>query len=80
MAGNASREEVSHPLRIGIDGMVTPTIRTGVGRYLESLISALSELTSDFECIVYLGKNQEDLALLIPSRFTVKRSMVSTER
>lgn len=80
MVAKASMKRVSRPLRIGIDGMVTPTLRTGVGRYLENLLFALGELVPDFECTVYLGANQEDLASLTPSRFSLKHSIVSTER
>ncbi|GAH74830.1 unnamed protein product [marine sediment metagenome] len=36
----------NEPLRIGIDGMVTPTIRTGVGRYLENMLLELRKSLS----------------------------------
>ncbi len=66
-------------LMVGIDGMVTPTLKTGIGRYLESLLAALAALKDDCNSIVYLGSNQGDLGEAFSKHFLIRRSSISTE-
>jgi glycosyltransferase involved in cell wall biosynthesis len=64
---------------VGIDGMVTPTLKTGIGRYIESLLIAFAAIKDDNKTIVYLGSNQEDLREVFSRYFLVRRSSISTE-
>ena len=70
----------SEPFRIGVDGMVTPTLRTGIGRYLENILLALNGTAENIEYTVYLGSNQKDLSYLLPKHFLMKQSRISTEQ
>lgn len=67
-------------LHIGIDGMVTPALRTGVGRYVEGLVQGLSEINEDCRISILLGSNQADFAQAMPMKFSVNISRTSTEQ
>ena len=73
--------------RIAIDGMVTPTKRSGIGRYLENLLYALERRSVDNELFVFLGRNQKDLAahtgksiITIPSRISTEHRIINLFR
>ncbi|MHA1395469.1 MAG: glycosyltransferase family 4 protein [Promethearchaeota archaeon] len=60
--------------------MVTPTLKTGVGRYLENILSGFSKIEDYAEFFVFLGSNQRDIADKIKERLKVEISKVSTEQ
>ena len=67
-------------LRIGIDALVTPTTKTGIGRYIDGLLTGLAENDSDqYEFVVFMGMNQTHLPDIRSSRFTFRRVPISTD-
>ena len=70
----------SHPQKkIAIYGMVSPSLRTGVGRYIESLFASMGKVKCPFDIMVLLGSNQRDLVEHIPHIFSIKTSAITTE-
>jgi glycosyltransferase involved in cell wall biosynthesis len=67
-------------VKIGIDTMVTPTLKTGVGRYIDGLLTGLVELNEENEYLIFSGRNQEDPPRINGSRIGIYHSSVSTEQ
>lgn len=67
-------------MKIGIDAMVTPTLKTGVGRYIDGLLTGLAESNEENEYVIFSGQNQGDPPVVNGSRFKICRSSVSTEQ
>lgn len=53
--------------------MVTPSVKTGVGRYIDGRLAGLTRF------VVFVGRNQTDHPELPSGRFTVRRAPVSTD-